>query len=186
MISGEREVLHLPETAHLYALLNCAQIRQNIHLESELEAYLIQTMLRFSEMPLEDEWLFHDADFNRIMTRPDESSLEFLKDIADYCLISSGLMADYFADEEQAFAEFRKLGLDAFSMLSEHQPNKDNIYLKLHQNFSVLVEVLKCSLLMLNDKSMFDDNDWKMALSSHEQGLDLMCVPQGVNEVTIH
>lgn len=145
-------MLHLPETAHLYALLNFAQASQAKFIEPELESYLIKTLLRFSEMPLEEEWCVAEADFERLKNSPELSNIEFLRDIADYCLISSGLMAGHFSDESCNYDQFQQIGQDAFAILSDQEANRENIYIKISHNFVSLVEILKCSQSIMHEQ----------------------------------
>lgn len=148
--NSEREVLHLPETAHLYALLNCAQFNQDKYLEPELESYLIQTILRYSGMADDDLELLNDAVDLDIEDEQDQDV--YLKEIGDYCLICTGLMSERFMFEEHSYERLQEVGQHAFAMLSDHEDNNDNIYLKLSDNFSSLVDVLQYSkTLMMND-----------------------------------
>ncbi len=145
-------MLHIPETAHLYALLNFAQISQAKFLEPELESYLIKTLLRFSEMPSEEEWSLAAADFERLKNSSKPANIEFLRDIADYCLISSGLMAGHFSGEKCNYEKFQQIGMDAFTILSEQDEDKNNIYIKISRNFSSLVKILRCSQSIMHEQ----------------------------------
>lgn len=145
-------MLHLPETAHLYALLNCAQFNQKRYLEPEVESYLIQTMMRYAEMVETDEYSEISEQF---VVEEISSDLEhdYLKEIADYCLICTGLMGDQFQFEETSFERLQEVGQTAFTMLSEHLRTENNIYKKLSNNFSCLVEILNYSQSLLGSET---------------------------------
>ena len=143
-------MLHLPETAHLYVLLNCAQFNQEKYLDPEIESYLIQTLLRYSEK-------FDDDNYSELIQAGDldisdeTCQDEYLKEIADYCLICTGLMSDQFVFEEMSYERLQEVGQNAFAMLSDHTDTQDNIYSKLSQNFSSLVDILQCSQTLITD-----------------------------------
>ncbi len=147
-------MLHLPETAHLYVLLNCAQYSQEKFLDPELETYLIQTLLRYSEMVEQDDCseMMGNIDLYKAMELNED---EYLKDIADYCLICTGLMSGQFIFEEISFERLQEIGQRAFSMLSDHTDKEDNIFIKLSRNFTNLVEILQCSQNLISDQGEY-------------------------------
>ncbi len=145
-------MLHLPETAHLYVLLNCAQFNQKTYLEPELESYLIQTLMRYSEM-LETEQYSTFYEPEQVEEFSFDSDHDYLKEIADYCLICTGLMSDRFIFEETSFERLQEVGQNAFTLLSDAVKTDDNIYKKLSVNFSRLVEILNYSQNLIEEDS---------------------------------
>ena len=150
-------MLHLPETAHLYVLLNCAQFNQKTYLEPELESYLIQTLMRYSEMVETNDYSELNSQYGLEDVNSDIEH-DYLKEIADYCLICTGLMSDHFTFEETSFERLQEVGQSAFTMLSDHLRTEDNIYKKLSNNFNRLVEILNYSqYLMETDSDVFPE-----------------------------
>lgn len=158
-------MLYLPETAHLYVLLNCAQFDQEIYLEPELESYLIQTIMRYSTMADIEE--YSSSYQIEELTKLDNSSHDdYLKEIADYCLICTGLMSDQFTTEKQDLKRLQEVGQNAFHMLSNHVGNKNNIYRKLSNHFSDLIKILNHSQRIIADDNsinqpLLSNNDTK-------------------------
>ena len=75
---------------------------------------------------------------------------EYLKEIADYCLMCTGLMPDRFAYEQNSFERLQEVGQSAFNMLS-NQNNKDNdIYKKLSAHFPELIKILNYSQIIVS------------------------------------
>ena len=142
-------MLHLPETAHLYALLNYAQFDRAEFLDPDVESYLIQTLLKYSEM---DALLDDIESVEVIDIRLNETAQEeYLQELADYCLMCTGLMADKFVFEENSFEKLQEVGQSAFSMLSDQDGSDNNVFSKLSLNFDSLVGILQYSQTLISE-----------------------------------
>lgn len=136
-------LLHPTSIAQWYALLNEAQRECATYLTPELEYYLANLLIRFTNKPeLANSVL--GLDFLTSYCAAPFERQQLLKETGDKCLLFAGLFPEQALKRQLKLSYFITLGRSAYAMLSE-QLYSEEIFKALESEFSHLMDVLQAT-----------------------------------------
>lgn len=132
-------ILHPTTIAHWYALVNEAQVSSAIQLQEDLASYLVFLLHRFTaNTDIASSVL--GLDF--LKSYQQVSSRQELKDVGDKCLLVAGLFPGRAIKRRVKLSYFVKLGQTAYSTLSNHVVDQEELFNQLCYEFPKLLDVL--------------------------------------------
>lgn len=133
-----------PTTTALWHKLVCdAENAINIHLEQELESYLVFLLMRFTRKPAALSNILA-LEYIRCQTTIGAVRQEQLRDVGDQCLLFSGLFPNIATRRQVKINYYIDLGRGAYLDLSDClRHSLANIYAQLSTSFVPLMDVLQ-------------------------------------------
>jgi len=151
----ESLLLQPTATAQWYTLINEAQASCAIHLEEELESYLVFLLMRFTGKP-EMASSVLGLDFLNSGQEIGAHQKDLLKDVGDKCLLFAGLFPGRAKTRHVGVSYFVRLGQSAYSALSVHPTqNFSTLFKTLCEGFTPMMDVLNATRAM-NDQQPID------------------------------
>lgn len=129
--------------AQWYALINEAQMTRAIHLEEELESYLVFLLMRYTNKPEVASSVFSIEMFDSI-NAVGQLRKDKLRDIGDKCLLYSGLFPGRAEKKRVKASFFIHMGQLAYGTLSNAiADTKATLFASLCEEFIALMDVLQ-------------------------------------------
>ncbi|MCF6766384.1 hypothetical protein L3V82_11425 [Thiotrichales bacterium 19S3-7] len=133
------------EIGHWYDLILMAQEDASIQLEHELEGYVVMMLMRFNRTrSLSDAVLA--LEYLEALDEKNSKKHDQLREVADKCLIYSGLFPDRTKRKRVNEHYFVQLGQSAYRILcdalSHGMPLLSSLYEKLSSEFITIVDVI--------------------------------------------
>lgn len=136
-------IIHATSLAEWHDLINQAQFAETLELGEDLESYLIFLLMRFTEQPEMAKSVL-GVDFLEGMNETGSQRQGALRDVADKCLLFSGLFPASAKRKRVTESYFIELGSSAYLTLADlHVDEIAYLYYELGQRFLVLSKVLQ-------------------------------------------
>jgi len=134
-------LIHPSETAQWHALINEAQAHSSVHLDEELESYLVFLLMRFmQETDVASSILA--LEYLDSLQKAGQQRHDILKDVGDKCLLFAGLFPERALKRRVQLSYFIDLGQSAYSELSSTEVSLAQLFNNLCEGFVPLVDVL--------------------------------------------
>ncbi len=135
-------ILHETIAAEWHALVTEAEKASSIVLPHELEGYLVLLLTRFTEQTHLAETVLA-LDYLEAQTVTGYAQGEALRDIADKCLLISGLFPQRADKRRVRISYFVEIGRSAYDTLAQSKrASLSQLFSDLSQNFVSLMDVL--------------------------------------------
>ena len=135
-------ILHPTSMAQWYALLYEAQRSASIHLQEDLESYLVFLLMRYTQQPALANSVLGLEFLHSYQSAQDTNQPHLLKDVGDKCLLYAGLFPGRAKKRRVKISYFVKLGQTAYSTLSNYEPSQEALFIRLCHEFPQLMDVL--------------------------------------------
>lgn len=135
-------ILHPTSIAQWYTLLNDAQQTCAIHLQEDLECYLVFLLMRFTDKPAIASSVLGLDFLSGYQHIEGPHRHQLLKEVGDKCLLFSGLFPERAIKKRVKLSYFVKLGQTAYSTLSNSLATQEALFTTLCHEFPKLMDVL--------------------------------------------
>lgn len=137
----EQIIIHPTDTSQWHALINEAQVKNNIILEVDTESYLVFLLMRYtSQADLEQSSLA--LDFLESKKSSGSKQIELLRSVGDKSLIISGLFPGLIKRKPINITYYIDMGQSSYMTLSESHDVDSKLYYQLSQQFVKLQTIL--------------------------------------------
>lgn len=135
-------VLHPSSTAQWKALVEDASANASIHLNEDLQSYLVFLLMRFNTDPLVIHHILAQ-DFLENIAKKQKQQQENLRDVGDKCLLFSGLFPENAKRKRVEISYYVKMGQTAYNSLSQtNETELAELFSQLCEEFVKLMDVL--------------------------------------------
>lgn len=136
-------VVHTSATAEWLSLVNEAESAAALHLDEEIQSYLVFLLMRFTGKP-ELAASILAVEYLQSMQSSGRGGRDQLRDVGDKCLLYSGLFPKQAERRRVKISYFVDLGRSAYQQLSDRmEHNTAAIYHRLAGAFVSLMDVLQ-------------------------------------------
>ncbi|MCF6808630.1 hypothetical protein L3V79_09545 [Thiotrichales bacterium 19S9-12] len=157
------------EIGHWYDLILMAQKDTAIHLEDELEGYVVTMLMRFNQRHnLADAVLA--IEFLEALDKKGKRCHNQMREVADKCLIYSGLFPERSKKKRVNDNYFIQVGQSAYGFLCEAlssaMPILSQLYEKLSKEFITVVNVIDAMRIKsaISEDQAIEDAKWTQQL----------------------
>lgn len=189
-------VLHPTSLAQWYELVNEAEGFIGNRLQIDLENYLVLMLQRFSNKPDMVSSVLA-LDFLQSLEKLGSERLELLRDVADKCLIFSGLFPGRAEKRRVSVSYFVDVGRQAYSYLSSLQRESlmMQLYAELRDYFVYIMDILfsmrelsgeKSDLTLLQAEDLWRKTGSRYALTILKRHNENVVITRDTSHVRVH
>jgi len=136
-------VIKTSATAEWWSLVNEAEAAAALHLDEEVQSYLVFLLMRFTERP-ELAASILAVEYLQSMHSQGRIGHDLLRNVGDKCLLYSGLFPERAERRRVKISYFVDLGRSAYQQLSDRMEHEAAaMYLRLADTFVSLMDILQ-------------------------------------------
>jgi hypothetical protein len=135
-------VIHTSATAEWLSLVNEAESAAELHLDEEIQSYLVFLLMRFTERP-ELAASVLAVEYLQSMQSSGRIGHDQLRNVGDKCLLYSGLFPERAERCRVKISYFVDLGRSAYHQLSDRMEHSAAMFLHLADAFVSLMDILQ-------------------------------------------
>jgi len=155
-------------TAQWHNLITDAQTENGIQLNENIESYLINTLIYYTQRPEIAARIFA-IDYMRALHQQGQTRSMQLRELADQCLLYAGLFPQHAKRHNVKASYYVDIGRSAYSDISNNNHQLSSIFADLSDNFVKLMD----TLLAIHDIDDIDSTNYildpKHALQTWQQ-----------------
>ena len=135
--------IHTSATAEWLSLVNEAESAAELHLDEEMQSYLVFLLMRFTERPELAAGILA-VEYLESMQSPGRIGRDQLRNVGDKCLLYSGLFPERAERRRVKISYFVDLGRSAYRQLSDRMEHgAAAMYHQLADAFVSLMDILQ-------------------------------------------